>query len=231
MAPKGRRSVSERLALAHQRTHKLSTMSSLEDCTWALKEHPELAGRMREFLATAGVDFSKKPDKIIVDEDPGEALVAIMNQPMNPLDVPTDEHDRIPPCDTALGLLKVDRLKTVLYMLDPVTFTEFTIKALAPAGRRQADKGVILQCIEVATNFDKDKPLNGVKSLHYLAELARTAADELGNRTARLRLPPDWVRDGIYEKFIVGSLLTVTHRFPETFWVWSAYCNHWVFFY
>jgi len=215
MAPR-RKSVQERLAEAHSRTHKLSQAAAVDDCIRALRAHSALANRVREFLVTAGVDFSQLGD------EPATGDAAETSQPQaildrqaaaNPLDIPTDEFDRLPLCDTTLGLLKVERLKAILLSLDEVTFTEHSIKALVPKGRRQVNKTLVLQVIELLTNWGTEQPLNAVKSLHFLISQVKSAAEELGARSSRLRLPPVWKHDGVYILVVTGCMIAITNRF------------------
>ena len=84
----------------------------MDDCIKALKSRPDLSSRVREFLVTAGVDFKKlNAKKQKVDVSIEQQTPALCDAPENPFGVPTDEFDRLPLCDTSLGLTKVERLR------------------------------------------------------------------------------------------------------------------------
>lgn len=42
-----------------------------------------------------------------------------------------------------------------------------------------------------------------------------SAAEELGNRTNRLRLPPNWARYGVYSMTTAGSVVAIKHKFLD----------------
>jgi len=171
---------------------------------------------VRDHLASLGVDFktiARSGASCPLDPVDDDAEEETSKSVPNPADIPYDNNDRIPSCSTTVVLLCVERLKAVLYEVDNVTFTEHSIKALIPQGRRQASKSELLHCIELATNWAPDMPLNAVKSMHFLNSMARAAADDLGNRTQRMRLPPNWDLCGVYRKTVKDKLLTVHHRF------------------
>ena len=206
----------ERLTVNQKKTRKLRLAAALEDCYAALRALPEHAVSVRDHLASLGVDFkaiARSGASGPLDAVHDDAEEDMSKSVSNPADIPYDYSDRIPLCSTTVVLLCVERLKSVLYEVDNVTFTEHSIKALIPKGRRQASKSELLHCIELATSWAPDMPLNAVKSMRFLNSMARAAADDLGNRTQRMRLPPNWDLCGVYRKTVKDNVLTVHHRF------------------
>ena len=139
-----------------------------------------------------------------------------VGQPAAAMDDQDDMNDK--PFDkniTNFGGLSAKRLKALLAILEPVTFSCHNMKSMMKKGAREVNKRELTRLLEFATNatMGMDIP-SDMRCMTKLAEsLARMNAS-LGRRARDLIMPPSWEASGVFSIQLQGeSILNVTHNF------------------
>ena len=139
-----------------------------------------------------------------------------VGQPAAAMDDQDDMNDK--PFDkniTNFGGLSAKRLKALLAILEPVTFSCHNMKSMMKKGAREVNKRELTRLLEFATNatMGMDIP-SDMRCMTKLAEsLARMNAS-LGRRARDLIMPPSWEAPGAFSIQLQGeSILNVTHNF------------------
>lgn len=119
-----------------------------------------------------------------------------------------------PKSDYNFNQFSVSKLKELLEDIEPVALNRFSTKALIKRGKRAESRDALLEIFELCTNCS---PLAAPLTNRYstLGAALKMRYEQLGCRARSLKLPPDWLKDGIYELLRLEQKMYVRHRFMD----------------
>ena len=174
-----------------------------------MKEHPQICLSMWSHARTL----------LGVTDGPSEALPqSSFATPLVPDTVVAEQANRAVGRSKKVIDLSVSDLKGTLYQIDKIALSPFALRAMAKRGARDASKTNLTQLLEyltgIAPHFVLDPPFNIVSEFQRYAS---QIANNMGQLSRTLELPPDWDTDGHW-KFSVQnhrSLWLVLKRTQE----------------
>ena len=211
MAPRKGESALERADRLQTKAHELQTKASLNRVVAAIKARPDLVGTVeRQLISLGALDTTPTPRA-----SPTKPMQVA--EKFDLLQLRQEHHDK--PFDkniTNFGGLSAKRLKALLAILEPVTFSCHNVKSMMKKGAREVNKHELTRLLEFATNATAngtDIP-SELRCMTKLAEsLARMNAS-LGRRARDLIMPPSWEASGVFSIQLQDeSILNVTHNF------------------
>jgi hypothetical protein len=111
----------------------------------------------------------------------------------------------------------VQALQEILNMLNPVSMSEVLTSHVARRGKRRENQEVFCNLIEYCTGLPSTyAPRKAFSTVDQFMEFVLNEFRKRGCRGDKLKIVPlDFDSDGIFEKIIAGSTVTVRHRFTN----------------
>ena len=113
--------------------------------------------------------------------------------------------------------LSVQLLSAILSRAEPAIFTPHNVHGLLRRGARAANQALLLQYVELMTNFAPKSNLpTDVRNPKKLTEWFDKIYRNLGRRAQSLVIPTSWPDHGVYMcKFSPSAGLKLTHKFTK----------------
>ena len=113
--------------------------------------------------------------------------------------------------------MSVGLLKQLLSAMEEISMSPLALRGLVERGKREASKEQLVRLIEFCTNVDGDTPIDGM--MRHVPTLIKEfkALNDVTRRARDMKMPPDWISQGLYQLEQSGCdhELFVRHRFTQ----------------
>jgi hypothetical protein len=219
MAPKPKgESALQRAVKLQAQAAVLEQKGTLDLIRKHLAEHPELIpfalSSIEKEIAkrevTAGVPMTPRPSSPGAPSRAGslEQLSPLVDgSPSGPVDpLAVEPPLPVPQCYHKLENLSVKLMKVVLADFEPIVFSHYSIRALVKRGQRDVAKANLSELIEYCCDVDPSSSISAdERDIAKLTSTLKVIYIHRGSIAAKLRLPPDWDKDGYFGLSVDGD--------------------------